>query len=846
MNIFFQKPEDEQASPKKKRGRKPKDPNPAKPVEPLNPTNPIEDVTIIDCPECQDRFFEVQHLEQHLDIKHRKPVNPQRQFDLRPELDKDDISILEIMDQEITGRSVQHLTKVETNTNKNNFLNSSQVKSATTVFVDSVETKPEKSIHSDPSSNITVDPTIIKMDVDPPIPPKRRGRPAKKNIVSSTLPEVIKPESQNPEIRNPEITKPDYVLKKCSVVLQRINLDKDTVYELKRTEKSISGQDKFISGQDKSISRLTNNVGKAVDKEKPEKSLQITPVPTTRTNSISSKNQVQNSRSEIQETNLPNTSQLLQTKGTNSSLNRSETHGKNLPNTSRPIETNTQLFKQEVGSPKRPSSTPANSILLTPPKSKSPKKAFVPDSACKRSTVRLVPLARLLKDNNSITNEPNINVNALDSEIILSPIKLFQSFVHPGSSIKEANSNQNILQKNVNNKNLNNKNNTNNNKNDKDKNNQSVAKRLRLDSITREASVNVTPLRPGQIQALASKQANVSLNLVYTSINPDNTSTKPVIVSTKPVLSGRKTYNSMATKVTCNTNTKPINSFFKPISKQDATDLASSSKPDHSSSKSDQTGSKQVNSSSKSVSRGPKQVNSSSKSEKSDPQLVQSTSKPDQPGSRQVSSSPEPEKTKVHSDFRTLLTSLSQKVREVETGIKCGACSERFRDYDQLILHIQNSHNSQNSQHQSPAAANSKKSSRNNKTKKAGGPQNLGKGAASKPARKNARKLTRNSNNKMVGDPQSLGNSTVSKSPSKEGGLQKKYLCLVCDKTFYTRALLERHTFQKHKIEGTDPRNPGNGTVPKNVADIKCSICSKEFASNIQLSVHYNATHKRK
>jgi DNA-directed RNA polymerase subunit RPC12/RpoP len=185
-------------------------------------------------------------------------------------------------------------------------------------------------------------------------------------------------------------------------------------------------------------------------------------------------------------------------------------------------------------------------------------------------------------------------------------------------------------------------------------------------------------------------------------------------------------------------------------------------------------------------------------------------------------------------------------VREVETGIKCGACSERFRDYDQLILHIQNSHNSQNSQHQSPAAANAKKNSRNNKTKKVGGPQNLVKGAASKPARKNARKPTRNSNNKMVGNPQNPGNSTVSKSPSKEGGLQKKYLCLVCDKTFYTRALLERHTLQKHKIEGTDPRNPGNGTVPKNVADIKCSICSKEFTSNIQLSVHYNATHKRK
>ncbi len=768
-------------------------------------------------------------MEQHLDIKHRRQVNPQRQVDLGPELDKDDISILEIMDQEITGRSVQHLTTVESKTNSNqiNFFNSSQVNSATTLFVDSVETKPEKDIQDDPSSNITIDPTIIKMDVDPPIPPKRRGRPSKKNIVSSTLPEVIKPESQNPEI-----TKPDYVLKKCSVVLQRINLDKDTVYELKRSDKSISGQNKSISGQNKSIfgqgksiSGLTNNVVKAVDKQQPEKQ-----VPSARTNSMSSKNSVQNSRSETQETNLPNTSQ--------------------------PVETNSQLFKKEVVSPKRPDkspkrphieSTPANSTLLTPPKSKSPKKTFVPDSECKRSTVRLVPLARLLKDNNSIANEPNINVNALDSEIILSPIKLFQSFVHPGSSIKEVNSNQtNLHANNKNNKNDNKvSNNTKNDSNINNKNNQSVAKRLRLDSMTREASVNVTPLRPGQIQALASKQTNVSLNLVYTSINPENTSMKPVIASTKPVVSGRKTYNSMATKVTCNTNTKPINSFFKPISKQDATVLASS-KPDHSSSKSAQTGSKQVNSSSKSVSQGPKQTTSSSKSEKSDSQLVQSTSKPDQSGSRQVSSSPEPEKTKVHSDFRTLLTSLSQKVREVETGIKCGACSERFRDYDQLILHIQNSHNSQNSQHQSPAAANAKKNSRNNKTKKVGGPQNLGKGAASKPARKNARKPTRNSNNKMVGNPQNPGNSTVSKSPSKEGGLQKKYLCLVCDKTFYTRALLERHTLQKHKIEGTDPRNTGNGTVPKNGTDIKCSICSKEFASNIQLSVHYNATHKRK
>ncbi len=773
-------------------------------------------------------------MEQHRDIKHRRLANPQLHVDLRPELDKDDISILEIMDQEITGRSAQHLTAVQSKTNSNqiSFFNSSQVNSATTLFVDLVETKPEKDIQGNPSSNISVDPTIIKVDVDPPIPPKRRGRPSKKNIVSSTLPEVIKPESQNPEIRNPEITKPDYALKKCSVVLQRINLDKDTVYELKRTEKS-------ISSQNKSISSLTNNGGKPVDKQQLDKQ-----VPTTRTNSLSSKNPIQNNRSEIQETNLPNTSQ--------------------------PAETNSQLFKQEVGSPKRPDKSPKrpfgssnrphieSSTLLTPPKSKSPKKTFVPDSACKRSTVRLVPLARLLKDNNSIADEPNINVNAVDSEIILSPIKLFQSFVHPGSSIKEVVSNQNNLQKNNknnkndnkvsingNNININNKNNTNNDNNINNKNNQSVAKRLRLDSMTREASVNVTPLRPGQIQSLASKQANVSLNLVYTSINPENTSMKPVIASTKPVVSGRKTYNSMATKVTCNTNTKSIDSFFKPIPKKDATVLASS-KPDHSSSKSAQAGSKQVNSSSKSVSRGPKQANSSSKSEKSDSQLVQSTSKPDQSGSRQVSSSPEPEKAKVHSDFRTLLTSLSQKVREVETGIKCGACSERFRDYDQLILHIQNSHNSQNSQHQSPAAANAKKNSRNNKSKKVGGPQNLVKGAASKPPRKNARKPTRNSNNKMVGDPQSLGNCTVSKSPSKEGGLQKKYLCLVCDKTFYTRALLERHTLQKHKIEGTDPRNPGNSTVPKNGTDIKCSICSKEFASNIQLSVHYNATHKRK
>ncbi len=46
------------------------------------------------------------------------------------------------------------------------------------------------------------------------------------------------------------------------------------------------------------------------------------------------------------------------------------------------------------------------------------------------------------------------------------------------------------------------------------------------------------------------------------------------------------------------------------------------------------------------------------------------------------SSSSEP---KVHSNFNFLVKSLNQRV---ESGIKCGTCSERFRDSDQLLLHI--------------------------------------------------------------------------------------------------------------------------------------------------------------
>ena len=883
-------------------------------------------MTILDCPQCPDRFFEAEHLEQHLDIKHRppkpvkpvkpvktvtpanppslispqdlvylanlhksvspqvlaqrvnlqrqelvdpsKPVNPQVLVDV--DLSEDDISILEIMDQEITGRTVQPFKdEVKVNLDQipeNNSFSSPDQNSQNSQneMSDSDEKKPQNvqiEIGRDPrtitTNTETENVSINNIDGEPPVA-RKRGRP-RKNIQTSSDKNISISDKNNStsdkNISNSQTLKgkrkADYGLKPCSVVLQRINLDKDTVYELKRTNTTISGQVNSTSGQ-------SNIAGK----QRPVQS-------TEKVSQSNSSLIIGSSRSETQEIK------------------------------EKLIETNNEIVKNKVGSPKRPRIEPATSIILNNNSRKStssnniladpqnPGNATVSNSECRRSSVRLVPLARLLMNANSIAKEPNINVNPIDSEIILSPIKsfhnsnqvnlqpnsnqvnlqpnsnqlniqsnsnqtsikMFQSFVHPNNIVKESNPNQIGLQLTPNNS-----------------NGDSVSKRLRLDSLTREATVKLTPLTPDQVKALLSKPVTHSLiptnarmtpvNTANTSMTRDDTkiipfltsltaaktSSTPVNASMTPVAATRKPANPRSKQPPL--NTKPINSFFKPIEPV-------------------QTGSKQVQSGSKPTSKSDSLQTNETSSSLNAAKPVQSSSKPDHSGSKPVQSSPEPAKTKVHSDFKSLLSSLSQKVKEVDTRIKCGACSKMFRDYDQLIVHVQKIH--QSSPNVSSSQTNSTKSKGNNnkltglhssrKETVSKSPKKIG----TKSPKKNVTKST--SNNNKLSDPHNSGNSAVSKKKEREReeeqeDKQKKYLCLVCDQTFYTRDHLERHTLKKHnnKSIGTT-HNPGKvikkiGTTHKTGKgkglDIKCSICSKEFDSNILLATHYNAIHKRK
>ena len=95
-----------------------------------------------------------------------------------------------------------------------------------------------------------------------------------------------------------------------------------------------------------------------------------------------------------------------------------------------------------------------------------------------------------------------------------------------------------------------------------------------------------------------------------------------------------------------------------------------------------------------------KQINSNT----SDNKLVNSFFKPDVKtdfsASKEKSEKDKPDvfssdlsKPKVYSDFKFLLNTLSQKGKEeVESEIKCGTCSQSFRNSDQLVLHIQIGH----------------------------------------------------------------------------------------------------------------------------------------------------------
>ena len=104
----------------------------------------------------------------------------------------------------------------------------------------------------------------------------------------------------------------------------------------------------------------------------------------------------------------------------------------------------------------------------------------------------------------------------------------------------------------------------------------------------------------------------------------------------------------------------------------------------------------------------------------------------------------------VHSDFRSLLTTLTRKAKE-NADIKCGECSRVFGDHAKLLLHVKVDHGA-------PAT-----------TENHSGPNRRGSGSTASQVRPNAR--------------------------------EKKFLCSVCDKTFTSRGHLSRHSRIFHNKE---------------------------------------------
>ena len=144
--------------------------------------------------------------------------------------------------------------------------------------------------------------------------------------------------------------------------------------------------------------------------------------------------------------------------------------------------------------------------------------------------------------------------------------------------------------------------------------------------------------------------------------------------------------------------------------------------------------------------------------------------------------------TKVHPDFKALINSLTLKTEEEEEfSVKCGSCSEAFIDTKQLMVHMERTHSNPSRTHQ--GSFSNLQTPRKRLSKQNG----------------NGNKVENNANNNKMGNAREEKEKSDQNSPK-----QKNYLCLDCDRTFYTRAYLERHTKLKHTSDKSRPFKSGN------------------------------------
>jgi hypothetical protein len=235
-------------------------------------------VAIVDCPKCEDRFFEVDQLEQHLDIKHRKhpeheklvkqeekviPIIPEQKLVAEPKLSVEDIRLLEVMDKELIGKtslSVEMKSQkrtVQTNSSENiptNVDDKSKLTNKTTISKTIEDVEDKGKINERKRKYETINEMSIAI-------PRKRGRP-KKNI-----PLVNKTEMKTSKFQK---------VKKCSVILQKLNFSKDVVYELKRNnvfEKLDIVSEQQINNNNDNVTQTKSEAQEKIIPEKPQQQM---------------------------------------------------------------------------------------------------------------------------------------------------------------------------------------------------------------------------------------------------------------------------------------------------------------------------------------------------------------------------------------------------------------------------------------------------------------------------------------------------------------------------------------------------------------------------------------------
>ncbi len=241
----------------------------------VNPdTDPVEEVTIVDCPKCEDRFFEVDQLEHHLDIKHRKHPEPEKLVkqeekviiiipESEPKLSVEDISLLEVMDKKLIGKtslSVEMKSQkgtVQTNSSENILTNvddKSKSTNQTTISKTSEDDGDKEKLNERKRKYETMNEKSVSI-------PRKRGR-SKKNILL-----VNKTEMKTPKYQK---------VKKCSVILQKLNFSKDVVYELKRNnvfEKVDIVSEQQINNNNDNVTQTKSETQEKIIPEKPQQQM---------------------------------------------------------------------------------------------------------------------------------------------------------------------------------------------------------------------------------------------------------------------------------------------------------------------------------------------------------------------------------------------------------------------------------------------------------------------------------------------------------------------------------------------------------------------------------------------